>query len=90
MLVIRLVHQNREFIQVTGSNGVHHVFLDLMDVRIDVKDEGNSIDTTVLDPGIATIWCSCETYLTRLLMSVEGQMVGPINPFSTIDIKQAH
>ncbi|CEL60992.1 hypothetical protein RSOLAG1IB_04231 [Rhizoctonia solani AG-1 IB] len=72
--VIHFVHQNREFIQVTGSDGVHHIFLDLMDLRANDEGEGNNAGAIKLNSRVAISWCSCETFLTRFLMSTEEQM----------------
>ncbi|CAE6493680.1 unnamed protein product [Rhizoctonia solani] len=72
--ITRFTHQGRDFIRVAGSDKTYHVYLDLMDVRIDKEVEGNSAVITGLGSKVATTWCPCEGFFSRIIVSTEEYM----------------
>ncbi|KAG8734513.1 hypothetical protein FRC11_000001, partial [Ceratobasidium sp. 423] len=68
------MHQGRDFIRVTGSDKVYQVYLNLMDFRTDRESKDGSAGTAGLGSKAATTWCSCETFLIRILVPTEEQM----------------
>jgi hypothetical protein len=78
LLAAQVTHHGRDFFQVAGSEGICHVYVDLMNMRVDrTTEETLGIGTNQLSTGV-TAWCSCGHFLAGVLLAAEHHMVSLI------------